>query len=101
MLRAIRGRNRRAPSRNHSVPTTVTAAENTSGIDVDTAEARKVAATGPIAKISSWAVVSRANSARSPSPDTICGYSARTAGSSGGIEAPTRNPSTISTGVDA
>ena len=89
------GRNWRALSRNQTVPTTVTAAENSSGIAVDIADARNVAATGPITQISSCAVVSSANSARSPSPGTICGYSARTAGNSGGTEAPIRNPNTM------
>ena len=54
-----------------------------------------MAATGPITQISSCAVVSSANNARSPWPGTICGYSARTAGNSGGTEAPIRNPNTM------
>lgn len=79
------------------VPPAVTQADTTSGNAVDTAEARNVAATGPITQMSSCAVVSSANNARTPSRGTSCGYSARTTGISGGTDAPMSRPSTIST----
>ncbi len=95
------GRRCLAPSRNHPVPTTVTPAETTSGIAVDSAEARKVVATGPTTQISSCAVVSNANNARTPSLGTNCGYSARTTGISGGTDAPMSTPSINSSGPEA
>ena len=70
---ALAGWRRREPSRNHDVPSSTIAAQRSNGNVVATAEARTVAATGPMTQISSCAVVSRANSVRTSSPGTIRG----------------------------
>ena len=77
------------------------AAQRISGKAVATADARKVASTGPITQISSCAVVSSAKRVRTWSFGTIRGYRARTTGMSGGAEAPTSSPSPISSGAKA
>ena len=82
------------------MPTTVIAAEAISGIAVDTSVERAMAATGPTTQIISWAVVSSAKSARTPSRGSICGYNARTTGIRGGTDAPTSRPSAINGGPE-